>query len=606
VLPPRLTPWSVPAPDAPRPSGDHAGLGIRVEDVTGGPIPGALVSTGGDGGRALGRTDEDGWIRIEASGLPAVIRVVARGEGYTEHSALAPVPGDTVIRLVPASRVSGRVIERGEGRPVPGLTVSCEDQQTQSSADGSFALAGVSPGRHRIEARGEGWSGTLAEPFDIGPADVVRDLLIQVTRAFALGGQVVSRGRGLSGRTVELTAPGSGRRSAVSDGDGDYRFVGLPPATYQVRVTSPRGMPTLLGAPISIVDRDLTLVIDLGQRERLAFTVVDRSGRPISGIAVHVSQKHDNVEASPFCTSDAAGSCTVTDLWPGPLTYETDSQPRRPAKVPSAAPVRIVVEGVGGIRGQLVRRDERPVGERYVIASRRDGPGRGTVHSDDQGRFEMSQLPLGRYEIEVYLRNPIPPRAPREASVEVSVEPDRTTEVVLELPATTAAIAGVVVDQQGRAVADALVTYDHFDLSGGTSTFARGLDLSSSDDRGAFRFPQVLAHYHYRLTAYTRDGRLGTAEDVAAGATDVLLRLERLVDLTVEVRGFRAAVTVAVRRGDRIEAISSGDAAGTYRFDNLRPGPVLVTATAGQERAEAAAVLDPGGATRVQLGPTVR
>ncbi len=578
---------------------------MRVEDVTGGVIPHALVRGEGESGRAFGRTDDRGSLRADASGLPPALRIVASADGYAPTSTLAQVPGVAVVRLVPTSHVSGRVVEAGSGKPVQGLTVRCDGQETSSAADGGFAITGVNPGRHRIEVRGEGWRGILSEPFKIGPADIVSDLRVEVMRAFSLAGRVMADGQPQPGRTVELLSAG-GMLSALTDAEGQYRHVGLAPGRYQVVVARSGTLPTFVEQAVSIVDRDVTLDIQLDQRSKLTFEVVDGAGRPLAGTAVHVTQKHDGMQASPWCTTDARGTCSVTDLWPGVLTYETDSGPERTATVPRAAPVRVVVGGRGGIRGRLIRSDRRPVGERYVVASRRGGSGYGSAHSDDEGRFQIFLLPAGTYDIEVYLRNSISASTPREVSTAVTIEPEQTAEVLLEVPSASGAIAGRVVDEAGVPVRDALVTYDYLDSSS-KNVFRRGLDLSSSDDQGAFRFDDVLSYYRYVVTAYTRDGRLGTAIGVAVGASPVVVRIARLADLTVEVTGFRSPqVTVEIRRNEAIETFDTGDGSGaTFHFDNLQPGPIIVVARTADERALSSSTLEAGRAATVRLRPAV-
>jgi hypothetical protein len=605
VVPPKLT--TPPPPDLSRtpPSRHGPALEVRVEDVTGGVIPHALVRREGEGGRDLGLTDSTGSLKADASGLPPVLRIVASADGYAPASTLAQVPGMTVVRLVPTTHVSGRVVEARSGRPVSGLTVRCDGKETTSAVDGGFALAGVSPGRHRIEARGEGWQGSLAEPFKIGPADTVSDLRLEVTRAFSLTGRVLADGQPQPGRAVEVRSAG-GTLSVLTDADGRYRHVGLVPGRYQVVVTRSGAMPTYVKPAVSITDRDVTLDIQLDHRPKVSFEVVDHAGRPLAGIAVHVSQSREGRRASPSCTTDARGTCTVTDLWHGELTYETDSEPKRTTTVPRAAPVRVVVSGRGELRGRLIRSDGRPAGERYVVAYRRGGSGYASAHSDDEGRFHIPLLPAGAYDVEVYLRNSISAATPREASTAATIEPGQTAELVLEVPSASGAIAGLVVDEAGNRVRDALVTYDYLDSSS-TDVFRRGLDLTSSDDQGAFRFADVLRHYRYAVTAYTRDGRLGTVTGVAAGATDAVVRIERLVDLTVEVTGFRSPqVTVEIRRNEAIETFDTGDGSGaTYHFDNLQPGPVIVVARTADERAEASATLEAGRTATVRLRPAV-
>ena len=605
VVPPRLTAPPVPAAPPAIVTAQRA-LRVCAEDVTGGHISAASVRTAGPAGADLGRTDDSGCLGVDAGGLPAFVRVAVRAEGYAEESAIAAAPGELTVRLLPLSRVSGRVVQRGTRRPVAGVTVSCDDREATSAGDGSFTLLAVRPGRHRIEARADAWGGVQAEPFSLGPAEVVSDLVVEVTRAFTLSGRVLAQGRGVPDRQVELTFPDGSERSAATGGEGEYRQTGLPPGQYRIDVRGQAALATFLGKPVVIADRDVVLDIDLGSRERLVFELVDGAGRAVAGVEAHVRQRHDDYEISAGCRSDGHGTCTVSDLWPGPIEYGTGTTREESTTLPTSGPVRIVVDDLGGLRGQLIRTDGRPVGARYVVLYPK-ARGRSTsATSDDQGRFEIPRLAADEYDVEVYLRNGICAHTPVEASTKVSVARGRTTEVTLPVSSGGAAIAGTVLDEAGQPVPDALVTYDYFDphLAGGDA-FRRGLDLTSSDGAGVFRFTAVLDHYRYSLSAYTRDGRLAVLDDVAAGDGGVVLRLQRLADLTVEVTGFADPhVTVEIERDGRTEIFRSGGGQGaTYRFDNLRPGSIAVLARGGRESARTSVRLEGGRPARAHLAP---
>jgi hypothetical protein len=606
VLPPKLT--SLPAPSAPPEivqSGSRA-LRVCAEDVTGGAIPGARVRTEGSTGAEVGVTSESGCLTIDAVGLPPFVRVAVRAEGYAEDSALTAAPGEVSVRLLPLSRVAGRVVERGTRRPVAGVTVSCDGHEATSADDGAFTLIGVSPGRHRIEARADSWAGLQAEPFSLGPAEVVRDLVIEVTRAFVLSGRVLAHGQAAPGREVQLSFQDGSERAAATDGGGQYRHTGLLPGQYRVHVLGKDTLRTILKEPVVIADRDVVFDVDLGTRERLVFEMIDRAGRPVAGMQAHVNQTHDGDQISTGCLGDANGACAVSDLWPGPITYGTRTTPEEKTSLPRNGPVRIVVDDLGGLRGQLIRADGRPVGARYVVLYPLARGQSASATSDDQGHFEIPRLAADDYGVEVYLRNGICAHTPVEATTRVSVARGRTTEVTLQVASGSAAIGGTVLDEAGQPMPDALVTYDYFDPHlVGEDSFRRGLDLTSSDGAGLFHFTDVLQHYRYSLGAYTRDGRLAVADDVAAGDGAVVLHLQRLADLTVEVSGFAdPAVTVDLQRGDRTETFRFGGGQGaTYHFDNLRPGPIVVTAQSGRESARTSLRLESGRPARAHLAP---
>ena len=582
------------------------GLRVQVQDVTGGAIPGATVRTAD--GVPLGRTDAAGSLESNAAELGPFARVLAQADGYAEGVALSSVPGVAVVRLMPQSLVAGKVVARATGQPVAGVNVWCEGRTAVSGVDGQFALRDVPPGRHALVAYGDGWFGRGARPISLGPADTARDLLVEVERAFSVSGRVSMNGAPAPGMTVELTSSGANpAASATTDAEGRYRAIGLPSGSYRVSARAQNNFGTFRDLAVVVEAADVTMDIDLGRREGVVYEAVDDQGRPVPGLAIRSEQTHQEMMSARTCHTDAQGRCALAGLIPTKVKFAArDTEERTLALPTSGGPVRLVFGNYGSVQGQLRRRD---VGPRYVMATRLDGKGFASAHSDDQGRFALEHLPEGVYRVEVYLQNGICVHTPREALSQISVRAGERANVELEVASGSAALAGVVVDESGRPVADALVSYDHHDPHlARNDAFDKGLDLAVTDARGAFRFEHVLPHYPYRLQAHTRDGAAALVEPVRAGATGVRMPLARLADLDVEVAGFAAdRFTIEIVRDGEEQLFQFGSGhRGNFRFDNLRAGPVTVRARSEGRAAEASVLLHPGQQAHLRLEPATR
>lgn len=153
-----------------------APLGGRVATAAGVPLQGAAVTAlwqrageSGDSARAAAVTDEHGEYRI--CGLPAglALRVEARAAGAAESAEVrlqGGVPGgqdfafaadvripDAVAALTPPLRVTVRLLDAENGRPIQGATVRFTGDLPQQVTDrrGEIAIEGVPQGTYGLE-----------------------------------------------------------------------------------------------------------------------------------------------------------------------------------------------------------------------------------------------------------------------------------------------------------------------------------------------------------------------------------------------------------------------------------------------------------------------
>ncbi len=185
-----------------RPGGDRV-VG-SVMDASGGPVSHASV-------RAirvlppamtlLAETDDDGRFALS---LPAgSVTLEASAEGYAPTRVMTVAPSQAItLRLTPASRITGHVLDTNDNRAVAGIEVRAAPSNNpyapihrvgRSDHDGAFVIDGLEPGYYALTASGPGFRGTRPEPVEVLLADVVRNVDVRVMRAVSVAGRVIDR-----------------------------------------------------------------------------------------------------------------------------------------------------------------------------------------------------------------------------------------------------------------------------------------------------------------------------------------------------------------------------------------------------------------------------
>lgn len=208
----------------------------------------------------------------------AAVAVTAGAVVPDIDAALVGTPGDISGRVVGEFDADGRV-DQGYTAPVAGATVRLLDADgnevatTTSAADGTYSFRGVRPGTYRVamalpagyqfSARAGGADVQAPDLSDVDPATGEVAVTLPAAGALAnvdavarvataVSGTVITdnnangvRDTGDTGRTgvtVELLdAQGNVVETVETDVEGNYRFAGVLPGTYQLRFAAPDG-----------------------------------------------------------------------------------------------------------------------------------------------------------------------------------------------------------------------------------------------------------------------------------------------------------------------------------------------------------------------------
>ena len=178
------------------------GVEVRgtVEDVSGGPIADALVSSraGGwwtGGVAAVVRTDDQGRFTLWVA--PGEVSLSAVADGYTEADATVAAPTAKVTMYLTPESVLAGIVVRSDRSPVVGAIVEASDwsagvsRATARTDDaGRFRLTRLGPGRYKPTASGEGYYGQPVESVLLGLGQSVDGVEIVVAGAYVVRGTV--------------------------------------------------------------------------------------------------------------------------------------------------------------------------------------------------------------------------------------------------------------------------------------------------------------------------------------------------------------------------------------------------------------------------------
>ncbi|MEZ4449804.1 MAG: carboxypeptidase regulatory-like domain-containing protein [Nannocystaceae bacterium] len=308
---------------------------VVVRDLDGRGIAGArLVSESVSPGETrIFETDEHGVATVPA-GLFA--RIDARGLASSEVMA-RPNHGRVNVDMLPESSIVGVVVDP-RGDPVPGADVALRMptlpmKKVSTDQEGGFRIDGLTPGRGLLSVRGRG---VLSDRLlAVGFAEQI-SLEVRAARAATIEARVTDdTGAPCAGGVVRFYDGHDDDICPICD-DEDAIFEASIAADGVVHAEVARGllygvevachaMTRTIQRPILVDSADVTgLRWEVPRGLELAGTIVDGSGRPLSGATVQIQasiesrnfQSHGEREAM----TDESGRFVLAGLQDG--TYE--------------------------------------------------------------------------------------------------------------------------------------------------------------------------------------------------------------------------------------------------------------------------------------------
>lgn len=187
------------------------------------------------------------------------------------------------------------------------------------------------------------------------------------------------------------------------------------------------------------------------------------------------------------------------------------NQPQRPPARPMR-PGEAPPKGNAVIKGQVRAEGAgTPVRRAQVRAVSMDGRGGGVTSTDNQGSFEIRDLPAGRYNISAtkggFVTGQFGQRRPGEPGTPIELADGQTAEKVNFVLSRGGVITGRIVDDAGEAVSGAMVSAMRFQFMAGARRLMPGGGEGGSDrtdDQGTYRL-FGLAPGDYFVSANSRN-----------------------------------------------------------------------------------------------------
>jgi uncharacterized GH25 family protein len=470
-------------------------------------------------------TDSDGKFRI--GNLPVNIvfgkrggrfAVIAEKDGASAV-ATAGMTDDELLEIVelelrPTAGIAGRVLDQ-DGEPVTGAVVTPQEitdkaQQRQSygarslwartDGNGNFALAHLLKGSWKLAAKARGYAATVSDPIETGD----RDARIVLKKGTSLSGRVISAKDGEPVDNVFVTVNdqrnSSNQLRAGTDDSGVFQVTALADGEYLLQLDDKEHV--LMGEAPRIVVADaqpidgVTLTVAYGGA--ITGHISDaETGAPIGGVRIQARGTQRRSGRSPEGVSDGEGNYEISGLAGGSYTLRRrwkagylHGEHRENKSV--AVKLGDVLEGVDFsvrrglmISGYVVDKAGDPVEGIRVSCNPLVDNGEGEdVNMVENGTFELRGFsPNVEVHIEVAGRGYSAPRLGPLSTGEEGIE---DLQIVVDAGAS---IAGVVVDQAGKALPDMYVSASPVGgggSSGGASTEADGTFVMKSLAEGTY------------------------------------------------------------------------------------------------------------------------
>jgi RNA polymerase sigma factor (sigma-70 family) len=417
----------------------------------------------------------------------------------------------------------------------------------ETDADGHYELCVVPrwpAGRASVEISADGYGAIVFTGYVIGRVEIDFALV----PAAAIVGRVVRDETGeplAKAHVFVASGPWGIERSAwrgtFTGDDGQFRIDEVAPGRHRVFARAEGMVETSRATPVVVEAGQISeeLVIRLGAGS-LVRGVVLEGGEPVAGARV-ATQALEGRSRSRVAVSQEDGTFVLEGVPRGEVRFTAS-----PYDVVSPASFRVEkaehdgvvleVEALGAIVGQVVR-GRRPVPGAFINIHGPNARELEPIRADADSRFEARGLRPGRWTLFAATeRNDAFGRAPEI----IQLARGATEEVTIEL-AYSAAIAGVVLDQDGAPVPGVSVAFQH------TTLDDAGVAITSAD--GTFRAAMMIGGGQYRTAVKAHQGSSSLLPP-APGAELPLVTLadadSEITNLVIKVQLDRLSIAGAV------------------------------------------------------------
>ncbi len=380
----------------------------------GAPVPGVTVAGWETGSpyRSL-PSDDHGQYRI--TGPPGEYDLEAESGDWAPPYAIVRVEAGREVRqdlrFGRGLAIRGRIADK-RGNPIPGAQIEARFQVPtaevpgylanrtgKSGSDGNYSIPKLHDGRHLLTCR---VGGIAQEKVDVlAGADGV-DFVIALPGR--IEGKVVRKadGKPVKGADVTCTpfgSPGKGVPRPPSGEDGAFLFPSLASGVYVLTARADGFSTTTL--QVSLAEEQVVsgLQIPLVEGGILRGRVVSaQAGAPIQGARVDIQDAGD-------ATTDADGRfelAVAPGTWMVVVSHEGHANLRRSVEIRAGGTTEeeFPLTAGGAIFGRVLDAAGRPVVHATVLALDADSSCLSAAQTDNEGRYEIRDLPPGNCRVE--------------------------------------------------------------------------------------------------------------------------------------------------------------------------------------------------------------
>lgn len=433
--------------------------------------------------------------------------------------------------------------------------------------DGRFEASPVTPGRVRALVRHPAYVEGVSEVVSLGP-DGRAKVKVTLLSGGSLEGKVVDKhGRGVSGARVDLVAvSGTLERTTLTASDGSFAFAAVP---AEVVLTAYR--PEDLSRAVARKNVEVgegkkeTVTLELPEgRESITIQVRDDEGNAIETAQVTVVSLDPEIPLRQTVFTYENGETELTDARGLRVAISVEAPGfSRVTQTFDAVPERVTMTLGRGVKvqGRVTAVRGRTYLAHASVTFFAEGR-RWSVMSDDQGEFQVDDVPPGAVKVTVSHAD----YATSEQTFDVKStgRKDRPFELPAIDLSEPAAVEGKVVDSAGNPVSGARVGV------GSVPAFlpAGGLPpgMSLTDARGQFTLKGVPPGAQH-IEAYAPDvgrGSVETKTSSGATASGLVIRLAKTHEDDDPMVTGSLAVTLGERDvDDGVEVVVVNVAAGS-------------------------------------------
>ncbi|MFN2386367.1 MAG: carboxypeptidase regulatory-like domain-containing protein [Thermoanaerobaculia bacterium] len=412
-----------------------------VRDSQGTPVVGASVGAFGEaGGVREATSDLDGSFRLDGYPSERPLMLNVRAEDYAPlQRSVTPPAENVVLVLKTAGILRGRVEDAETKRAITDFSISYSapraggmmlrfggtNDRAFQSADGSFEMTEVSPGRWVLRGSAPGYRSAEVGPVELGEGETKDGLELSLRKGGTLSGRVLDprRGTGVPNATVawQEAASESGSRmaamiasrfsggdtSTTTDADGRFSFDGLPDGKVVLTASHPDFLDVTKEVAADSDGVDITLSVG----GTISGSVVGRDGRtPLAGAVVSLNALGGSsgmgwMDTEPV-RADAGGNFLFEHLRAGRYRVTAESPSgKTPAKEVVLTEnqrldgVLLTVAAGTAVRGTVTGLPDRSRGGLRVSGTARDFNDQTTT--DETGRFLLRDVPAGSLAVRV-------------------------------------------------------------------------------------------------------------------------------------------------------------------------------------------------------------